>query len=108
MVYSALLIQTTVSDLLFAKQLAQILVKEHLAACVHIAPQGLSLYQWENTLERNEELTLSIKTSQKAAKACMARVQALHPYEVPEIICLPIIDGLPDYLSWIEDQTREY
>lgn len=101
----AIVIQTTAPDLLFAKRLAHILVEDHLAACVYLAPQGLSLYLWQDSLEGSEEIALTIKTSVQTAPACMDKIRELHPYDLPEIICLPVIDGLPDYLEWINQQT---
>ncbi len=106
MQYQALIIQTTAPDLLFAKRLAHILVEEHLAACVHIAHPGLSLYMWQDNLEGSEELSLTIKTSTSMAQACMDKIRELHPYDLPEIICLPIIGGHADYLNWINKQTQ--
>lgn len=103
---SALIIQTTAPDLLFAKRLAHILVEDHFAACVHIGHQGLSLYLWQDSLEGSEEVLLTIKTSTKTAQACMEKIRALHPYDLPEIVCLPIIGGDPQYLAWIDAQTQ--
>lgn len=102
----ALIIQTTAPDLLFAKRLAHILVEDHLAACVHIAHSGLSLYMWQDNLEGSEELILTIKTSTLRAQACMDKILELHPYDLPEIICLPIVGGHPDYLAWVAKQTQ--
>lgn len=106
MQYQALIIQTTAPDLLFAKRLAHILVEDHLAACVHIAPPGLSIYMWQDNLEGSEELSLTIKTSTHRAQACMDKILELHPYDLPEIICLPVMGGHQDYLSWISQQTQ--
>ncbi len=103
----ALLIQTSVPDLLFAKRLAHILVEDKYAACVHLSPMGLSMYLWQDNLEGSEEIILTIKTSTAKQQACMAKIKELHPYEVPEIICLPIIGGDSEYLTWINQQTTE-
>lgn len=101
----AVLIYSTVPDLLLAKRIAHVLVEDRLAACVNLSAQGLSIYMWQDTLEGSEEITLTIKTSSQAQQACMDKLLSLHPYDVPEIIVLPIIGGHPDYIQWIAEQT---
>ena len=101
-----ILMYSTVPDLLVAKRIAHELVEEHLAACVNLSAQGLSLYMWQDSLEGSEEITLTIKTSLHAQQACMDKLLAMHPYDLPEIIVLPIIGGHPDYIKWIAQQTR--
>lgn len=103
---AAVIIYSTVPDLLLAKRIAHVLVEDHLAACVNLSAQGLSLYLWQESLEGSEEITLTIKTSSLAQQACMDKLLAMHPYEVPEIIVVPIIGGHPDYLQWIAEQTN--
>lgn len=103
----AIVIYSTVPDLLVAKRIAHVLVEEQLAACVNLSAQSLSLYLWQDTLEGSEEITLTIKTRTHLQQACIDRLLALHPYDVPEIIVLPIIGGHPEYLRWITQQTRE-
>lgn len=102
----AILMYSTVPDLLVAKRIAHELVEEHLAACVNISAQGLSLYMWQDSLEGSEEITLTIKTSLYAQQACMDKLREMHPYDLPEIIALPIIGGHSDYIKWIAQQTR--
>lgn len=86
-------------------KIASALVEEKLAACVNILPDATSVYVWEGKVETDEEQLLVIKTTQAKYAALEARVKALHPYDVPEIIALPIEAGLPEYLSWLKEET---
>ena len=80
-------------------------MQESLAACVNLSPASLSIYSWEDKLHCDEEFSLTIKTSAGRQAQCIARIQELHSYDVPEIIVLPIIGGSADYLQWIARQT---
>jgi len=101
MMPSFLLIYCTCPNKGTAKKLAQLLVTEKLAACVNILPGITSVYTWNGQIESVTEQLLVIKTRAE----CYASLEALlfkhHPYEVPEIIAVPIIRGLPEYLEWI-------
>ncbi|MDO5666716.1 MAG: divalent-cation tolerance protein CutA [Alcaligenaceae bacterium] len=101
----ALIIQTTTPTIELAKQIAEALVQESLAACVNLSAASLSIYSWDNKLHRDEEFTLTIKTSTGRQADCIARIQELHSYDVPEIIVLPIIGGSEQYLQWITHET---
>lgn len=101
----AVIIQSTTPTLELAKQIAETLVKESLAACVNLSAPSLSIYSWENKIHQDQEFTLTIKTSTQRQADCVARIQALHSYDVPEIIVLPIIGGSEQYLQWINDET---
>ena len=103
------LIQTSIPDFQHAQQLAHQLLVQKLAACVHIAPQGQSLYYWQGKLECQNEHLLTIKTSASARQACVDAIVERHPYDVPEIISLPIqeADVSPAYLAWIIQQTEQ-
>ena len=102
----ALIIQTTTPTIELAKLIAEKLVGESLAACVNLSAPSLSIYSWKDTLHSDEEYTLTIKTSTARQADCIARIQELHSYDVPEIIVLPIIGGSKQYLQWIADETR--
>lgn len=102
---SALIIQTTTPTMELAKSIAETLVQESLAACVNLSAASLSIYSWENKLHNDEEFTLTIKTSTGRQADCIARIQDLHSYDVPEIIVLPIIGGSKPYLQWIAHET---
>ncbi len=95
---------TTLADKASAEDMATRVLEEHLAACVHILPAGRSIYRWQGTLEHAEEVTLMIKTTEAAFEPLKARLLVLHPYELPEIVALPIRHGDSTYLQWIADQ----
>ena len=92
----------TVPDRENAERIAETLVAEQLAACVNIIPGITSVYRWQGAVEKGEELLLFIKTRQDAYSALEQRIRALHPYELPEIIAVPIQTGQKDYIRWIE------
>ncbi len=101
------ILYTTVPDILLAKRIAHILVEEHLAACVNLSAPGLSIYLWEENVEGTEEITLTIKTARQASARCQMRITQLHPYDVPEIIIVPVIGGHMPYLEWVQAQTSK-
>jgi periplasmic divalent cation tolerance protein len=84
-----------------AAQLARVLVEERLAACVSRLPGLRSTYAWEGALRDEPEVLLLIKAPQERYQALEMRIKTLHPYEVPEIIALPIVAGSASYLSWL-------
>jgi periplasmic divalent cation tolerance protein len=87
------------------EKLASQLVEERLAACVNILPAMRSVYRWKNAVERADERQLVIKTTRARLTALESRLRALHPYDVPEFVVLPIDSGSADYLSWLSDTT---
>ena len=89
-----------------AEALARTLVTERLAACVNILPPMLSIYTWTGALENSSERQLLIKTTAARVTALKDRLKALHPYEVPEFLVIPITEGSHDYLAWLADNTR--
>ena len=89
-----------------AEQFASQLVEEKLAACVSVLPAMRSIYRWKGAVERADERQLLLKTSAAQLIALEARVRALHPYDVPEFVVVPIADGSADYLSWLAENTR--
>ncbi len=86
-----------------AVAIANHLVDAGLAACVNIVPGITSIYRWEGQRESSREWLLIIKTHAKVYKALESAVLEQHPYELPELIAVPIGKGLPDYLKWIDD-----
>jgi periplasmic divalent cation tolerance protein len=89
-----------------ARRIARALVDERLAACVSIVPDVRSVYAWKGKRCEDRELLLLIKSARRRAAALTRRVKALHPYDVPEIIQLPVVSGHAGYLRWIDESTR--
>jgi len=89
----------------YAQGLADALVTEGLAACVNILPGLRSVYQWKGELCRESESLLLIKTTSAAYPVLEARLSELHPYDVPEIIALPVQTGLAGYLDWVQQSV---
>jgi len=96
-----LLVFCTCPDDETAARIAETLVVERLAACVSRVPALMSIYLWQDKVERDTETLLLIKTMDIRFDALQARLCELHPYEVPEIIATPVTKGLPAYLQWI-------
>lgn len=103
--YEFLVVTTTVERAADAKAIAQAVVSERLAACVHQQGKITSTYYFEDEMENASEYLLTIKTTASRYKALEKRLLELHPYELPEIIAVPIRSGFSDYLDWIEQQT---
>lgn len=88
-----------------ALRLANQLVEERLAACVNILPGIRSIYRWKDQVESEPEILLIIKTTQHRFDELRNRIVALHPYDTPEIIALPVVAGLEKYLTWLQGQV---
>ncbi len=102
-----LLVFTNVPDRATAERIAEALVAERLAACVNVLEGCTSFYRWEDELEQADEVPLLIKTTREAYPRLESALRGLHPYELPEIIALPIAAGLPGYLDWVVQETRQ-
>lgn len=89
-----------------AEKIAHTLVEERLVACVNILSPVRSIYRWEGKVQDDREWLLIIKTRASHFAAVEARVKALHSYQVPEVIALPVVDGSEKYLGWIKDETK--
>jgi periplasmic divalent cation tolerance protein len=101
------LLFTTVADADEAHRLAKTLVRDRLAACVSILGPARSVYRWQAGVETAQEWPLMIKTTDARLPALKEALQALHPYEVPELIALTVVDGLPAYLAWAREACAE-
>ena len=102
---SSLLVLTNLPDAASARALAALLVEERLAACVNILAPCRSVYRWQGRIADAEEVPLLIKTSAARYAALEAAIRNHHPYELPEIIAVPIELGLPEYLAWVDAET---
>ena len=87
--------------------MAHTLVENHLAACVNIIPQIQSVYEWEGKVISDAEILLLIKTRSEHYAAIEKTVLKQHPYDVPELIVLPIETGLPSYLAWLDNVVSQ-
>ena len=103
----AILIITNLPDSNSAEMLANHLVKERLAACVNILPACTSVYHWQGKVETAQEIPVFIKTTRQRYDDIEKTIKAIHPYELPEIIIVPLAGGLPDYLDWLATETAE-
>jgi periplasmic divalent cation tolerance protein len=96
----------TAPDRAIAESLAQSLVAERLAVCANVVPGLASVYRWQGRIERADETLLILKTQADRVPALIARAAELHPYDVPEILALPVEAGLAAYLAWVREETR--
>ncbi len=106
MVEDCLLVMCTCPDDTVAAEIAAALVEQHLAACVNRMPGVKSWYRWQGQIEKDEEVLLLIKTTRERLAELEAMVRRLHPYEVPELIALPLAAGSAAYLQWVRDSVR--
>lgn len=102
-----LLVITNLPDAASAAKLAQQLIESHAAACVNQLAPCISTYRWQGKIETATEVPLLIKTTQAAYPRLEKLIRAAHPYELPEIIAVPVSIGLPAYLDWVATETKE-
>lgn len=102
-----LVVLTNLPDRAAAENLAESLVQSRLAACVNILAPCRSIYRWKDAIRQDEEHPMLIKTTAERYPALEAAIRAGHPYELPEIIAVPAGAGLPAYLDWVREETRE-
>ena len=88
-----------------AKQLAEALIHQHLAACVNVLSPCASVYRWQGEIESAEEIPVLIKTQRQHYDRVEQLIKMMHPYGLPEVIMVPITGGLPAYLQWIAAET---
>ena len=103
---STLLVLTNLPDRAAAERLAGSLVEKRLAACVNILAPCKSVYRWKDAVKNDEEHPMLIKSTTERYPALEAAIRAGHPYELPEIIAVPVGSGLPAYLDWIAAETN--
>ena len=101
-----LLALSTFPDRETAQRISNQLVTEKFAACANILPTIESVYRWKEKIETGNETLVFFKLSENRQSAFQEKLRSLHPYEVPEIIFVPISGGLPEYLRWVADNCR--
>jgi periplasmic divalent cation tolerance protein len=88
-------------------KLARSLVEQRLAACVNVVPRVRSYYRWKGEIESADEYLLLIKSSRSCMAALLTVLENEHSYEVPEVIAVPVVDGAPNYLNWLQANLRD-
>lgn len=89
-----------------AKSLVDSLLNDQIIACAQILPAIESFYRWQGQIESANEVLLLLKTQQVHFKAIVKTIKKVHSYETPEVIAVPVVAGLPEYLSWIDDEVN--
>lgn len=90
-----------------AENLARIVIEQRLAACVNVLAPCTSVYRWQGKVETATEIPVLMKTTRERYAALEAAIKASHPYELPEIIAVPLAAGLPAYLAWVQAETAK-
>lgn len=103
---SVSLLYMTAPDPECAERIASTLVGEHLAACANILPGATSIFHWNGSTCREKECILILKSTSDATPTLIKRAHALHPYDCPCIVALPVTDGHPDFLDWVGQATQ--
>jgi len=93
-------------DAIEARHIGRVLVEERLIACANVVDGMASIYWWRGAVEEAEEVVLIAKTRSDLVPTLMERIKALHSYDVPGIVVLPIVQGNPDFLTWIAAETE--
>jgi periplasmic divalent cation tolerance protein len=101
------LVLMTAPDRVSAERIVHTLVEERLVACGNIVPGVVSIYRWQGDVQRDDEVLVVLKTTPAKSEAVIERVPALHPYEVPEVLVLPVDDGLAAYVHWVAASCGE-
>jgi periplasmic divalent cation tolerance protein len=99
-----LLALSTFPDAETARKISNQLVAKKLAACANILPSVESIYRWKEKIETGNETLVFFKLSEDRRAAFQEKLRSLHPYEVPEIVFVPVASGLPDYLRWVAER----
>ena len=100
-----LLVLTNLPDRAAAVSLARVLIESRLAACVNVLAPCTSVYRWKAEVEQADEVPVLVKTRSARYAEVEQAIRELHPYELPEVIAVPIVRGLSDYLAWVGDET---
>ncbi|OZI21018.1 divalent-cation tolerance protein CutA [Bordetella genomosp. 9] len=100
-----MLVISNAPDLLLAKRIAHVVVEDGLAACVNLGAPMLSIYTWQGVVEGAEEVPMTFKTTAGRLDALMQAIARMHPYEVPEIVAIPVAASAVPYRDWVREQT---
>ncbi len=100
------IVYTTCGNITEAEAIARSLIDSRWAACVNVVPGLLSYYRWQGKVENDTELLLMIKTERGLVDEVRHTLETLHSYDLPEMIVVPIIDGSPNYLEWMDQEMR--
>ena len=103
---SALLVLTNLPDRATAERIAELVIAQQLAACVNILAPCRSVYRWKGAVQHDEEHPVLVKTTSERYAELERAIRGAHPYELPEIIAVPIELGLPEYLEWVSAETK--
>ena len=104
---AAVLVYTTFPDLAAAEQAGRTLLEQRHAGCINILPGMVSLYVWQEQLERAQEVVVIAKTTREAASKSMTAILGIHPYDTPAVLAIPVGAGATAYLDWIEGHTNK-
>jgi periplasmic divalent cation tolerance protein len=107
MSHKILLALSTFPDAETARRISNQLVSERFAACANILPAIESIYRWKGKMESANETLVFFKVSEDGQTAFQAELRSLHPYDVPEIIFVPVASGLPEYLHWVSENCGQ-
>src|SRR6516165_4165330 len=102
-----LLALSTFPDSEIARRISNQLISENFAACANILPAVESIYRWKGNIESGTETLVFFKVSEARQSAFQAKLRSLHPYDVPEIIFVPVASGLPEYLQWVDENCGQ-
>jgi periplasmic divalent cation tolerance protein len=102
-----LLALSTFPDAEIARRISNQLVSKHFAACANILPSVESIYRWKEKIESGNETLVLFKVSEVRQAAFQDKLRSLHPYDVPEIIFVPVTGGLPEYLQWVAENCGQ-
>jgi len=104
---SLVVVLTTAPDREVAERLATSLVEERLVACGNIVPGVTSIYRWEGEVHNDSEVMLLLKSTHQLVAALRERIAQLHPYDLPEVLVLPVAEGTDRYADWVRGEVRE-
>jgi periplasmic divalent cation tolerance protein len=103
-----IVVLVTVPDHNIARKVSEAVLTARLAACVNVLPGIQSMYWWEGKIADEQEVLLLMKTTEARFESLSQTIRSAHPYEVPEIVAVPVVRGLPQYIEWIRRETSRY